>query len=239
MKQIAWHFTAEAGLLRDGSPFEVGVALPTIKGKINPCHRGYHGSPTVLDACNYAPGPHLYKRELSGTVKPHGEPLDKYAASEATATLYVGDVSPLLRVFACQCAADTFYLWKPPKVVREYILTQDESLRAAAWDAAWDAAQAAAQDAAQDAAWDAAQAAAWAAAQAAAWAAARDAARAAAWAAAWAAQRTRLDVWVERFIKDGTIPTVTIPERAAAKGASMVIAPNKSVSKKNTLRKAK
>jgi len=200
MKQTVWHFTEKAGILRNGNPFEVGVALPTIKGDIKPCHNGYHGSPTVIDALNYAPGPHLYKRVLSGTVKPYGNPLDKYAGSKATATLFVGDVSRLLRVFACQCAADVFYLWSPPKIVRDYILTQDEGIRAAARDAAWDAAR----DAARDAA--------WAAARAAAWAATRDAARAAAWDATSDAAKIRLDEWMEAFIKDGTIPTVTIPK---------------------------
>ena len=191
MKQTVWHFTEKAGILRNGNPFEVGVALPTIKGGIKPCHNGYHGSPTVLDALNYAPGPHLYKRELSGTVKPHENPLDKYAGSRATATLFVGDVSRLLRVFACQCAADVFYLWSPPKIFRDYILTQDEGIRAAARAAAWAAAWAAARDAA------------------------RDAARAAIKDSVWSYrdyQKIRLDEWMEAFIKDGTIPTVTIPK---------------------------
>jgi hypothetical protein len=191
---LTWHFCAEAGKLRDGSPFEVSTPLPTITGTVEPCERGYHGSPSVFDAVQYAPGPHLYARELSGIVKPHGAPVDKYASSDATAILYAGDVSRLLRVFACQCAADVLYLWKPPQVVKDYLLTQDESLRAAAWAAAGAAARDAARAAAR---------AAWAAA----WAAAREARD-----AAWAAQRKRLESWVVRYIKSGVIPTVVIPE---------------------------
>jgi hypothetical protein len=70
--------------------------------------------------------------------------------------------------------------WDAPAVVRQYLETGNEEIRAAARNAAW----AAAWDAARDAARAAAEAAAWAAAEAAAWDAAMDAARAAAWDAA-------------------------------------------------------
>ena len=64
-----------------------------------------------------------------------------------------------IRRFACQCALDVIHLWNAPPIVKRYLKTGNEKLRAAAGDAAW------------------------AAAGAAAWAAARAAARAAAGAA--------------------------------------------------------
>ena len=69
-----------------------------------------------------------------------------------------------IRRFARQCALDVIHLWNAPPIVKRYLKTGNEKLRAAAWDAAWDAAG----DAAGDAAWAAARAAAWAAARAAA-----------------------------------------------------------------------
>ncbi len=96
------------------------------------------------------------------------------------------------RKLACDFAMTVEHLWDMPDIVRQYLTTQDEEIRAAARDAARDAAGAAARGAARGAAWAAAGAAAWAAARDAAWAAAgaaaRAAARDAARDAAWAAQ---------------------------------------------------
>ena len=80
-----------------------------------------------------------------------------------------------IRRLACDYALDVIHLWSAPVpvIVKEYLKTGDEKIRAAAWAAAGAARDAA--GAAAGAAWDAA----WAA---------RDAARAAAWAAAWAAR---------------------------------------------------
>jgi len=78
------------------------------------------------------------------------------------------------REFACWCALSVIHLWDAPKVVIQYLETQDESIRdaaMAAWDAAWDAAwveRAAERAAARAAIWGAAQTAAWDAARAAA-----------------------------------------------------------------------
>ena len=137
-KMNGWHFTAQPGVLSDGTKFALGETLK-LAGEIIPCKCGLHASPTVLHALKYAPGNHLYRVELSGTVIPHGDPIDKYAASERTATAYV-DAEPLLRLFARQCALDIVRLWGAPDVVRQHLITGDESLRAASWAAAWDAA---------------------------------------------------------------------------------------------------
>jgi hypothetical protein len=100
-----------------------------------------------------------------------------------------------IRKLACDFALEVADLWDMPVLVREYLTTRNESLRAAARDAArdaaWSAARAAARAAARDAARDAAWSAARDAARDAAWSAARDAAWSAARDAAWDAARER------------------------------------------------
>ena len=57
-----------------------------------------------------------------------------------------------IRRFACQCALDVIHLWNAPPIVKRYLKTGNEKLRAAAGDAAWAAAGAAAWAAARAAA---------------------------------------------------------------------------------------
>ena len=90
-----------------------------------------------------------------------------------------------IRRFACQCALDVIHLWNAPPIVKRYLKTGNEKLRAAAWAAAWDAAGDAA----------------GAAAGAAAWAAAGDAARAAARAAAGDAMREKQIARFKKMVK--------------------------------------
>ena len=194
-----WHFAAMVGgrpVMRDDTPIEIGKRYTLPNATM--CVVGYHGSPTALDALNYAPGCWVSKREILVTSRQH----DKVVGTECVHTKGA-DATETLRKFARLCALDVIHLWDAPDVVVRYLKTGDESIRAAeraaardaptdaardavgaaAWAAAWDAAW----DAARDAAWDAARA----AARAAAWDAARDAPTAAAWdaptAAAWAA----------------------------------------------------
>ena len=148
------------------------------------CERGLHASRRIIDALGYARGSSiaLCQVTLGGTVL-HDD--DKSVGTERTvvAMLTAEQTDELLRRFARRAALQAAHLWEMPEIVRQYLETGDESLRAAARAAAGAAARAAARDAAGAAA----RAAAGAAARAAAGAAARDAARAAAWAAAWAA----------------------------------------------------
>src|SRR5690606_5250340 len=92
-----------------------------------------------------------------------------------------------LRSFACACARDVLHLWDAPDVVRRYLDTGDETLRAAANAAAWADEGAVARNAAWEAARDAALADERARARTAAWCAARNAVKAAAWDIAWVA----------------------------------------------------
>jgi hypothetical protein len=111
------------------------------------CERGYHASVHALDALTYASSPWVHRVEVSGRI----EVGDDKIAGQERRHLWVMDATPVLRAFARQCALDVAHLWAMPDVVRRYLETGDESLRAAARDAA--------KAAARDAAWDAARAA--------------------------------------------------------------------------------
>ena len=184
---LAWHFVGAT--LRDGRPIPADGETLKHRGKLLPCERGLHASDRLIDALQYAPGWTLCRVRMGGTIK---RETDKLVARERT-ILWRIDATDVLRAFACKCALDVAHLWDMPPIVRKYLETGDESIRAAARDAARaaarDAAWAAAWDAAWAAAWAAARDAAWDAARDAAWAAARAAARPAAWDAAWAAAR--------------------------------------------------
>ena len=192
---VAYHFCRE-DLTSPNAPkmvWKVGQTR-TMKGKIVPCKRGFHASPSLWDALPYAPGPIACLVELGGTIIPHGD--DKFAASSRKLLAAV-DVSKELRLFAADCAEHVIHLFereypnddRPRKAIeaaRAY--AEGEIDKAAAW---------AAGDAALDAARDAGSAgAAWAAGSA-ALAAAGDASMAT-FAAGDAARAKRDDARAER-----------------------------------------
>jgi hypothetical protein len=210
--QYKYHFTGAT--LRNGDPIPpIGTWL-TFEGKIVPCKSGLHASDHPFDALQYAPGNILHRVILKGGLVLHGNPVDKWVGERRKIIASV-NAEPMLRAFAREQALGVAHLWSCPDVVRRYLETGDETIRAAArtaaraaaWAAAWAAARAAAwaaaRAAARDAAWDAARDAAWAAAWAAAWDAAWDAARTAAWDAArdaaWDAARSRFAILVDEL----------------------------------------
>src|SRR5690606_16052491 len=134
---------------------------------------GLHASRRPWDALQFAPGATLCLVDLDEIVE---EERNKLVARRRR-TVRRGALTADLRSFACACARDVLHLWDAPDVVRRYLESGDETLRAAAWAAAW-------ADEGADA---------WCAAWEAAWAAARDAAladeRAYARTAAWCAAR--------------------------------------------------
>ena len=148
-----YHFTGET--LRDGRPIpKVGVWLRQ-DGEIVPCRNGLHASKHPFDALEYATSPMLHLVELSGRIVPHGNPVDKVAASCRKIVKSI-DATDVMRRFARRVALDVLPLWKEaPEIVKRYLETGDESIRAAARDATRDAARAAARAAAWAAAWDA------------------------------------------------------------------------------------
>jgi len=200
---LAWHFTGKT--LRDGRPIPpVGKWLEH-KGPVVMCESGLHASRKVLDAATYAPGGTLHRVRCADVVQEESDKL-LCRRRRILATIPEDRVNQLLRAFARRVALSVIDKWDAPAIVRRYLETGDETIRAAARAAAWDVAR----DAARAAARDAARAAAWAAARAAARdaarAAARDAARAAARDAARAAYNRDLE---ETFLREMGPPRVS------------------------------
>ncbi|MGB8265168.1 MAG: hypothetical protein WCE44_02480, partial [Candidatus Velthaea sp.] len=160
----AWHFSAGDTLgNRDPRKIVIGETLRNpvdeqgLTGPVVPCKRGFHGSAWVYDALQYAPGLHLWRVELGGEIVPHGDPVDKHAASERT-TLAGGDATELVLSWARWCALEVVELWSAPEIMRRWLETGDPALREQAEAEAADASKAAgataraAGDAARDAA---------------------------------------------------------------------------------------
>ncbi len=158
----AWHFVGDA--LRDGRPIPADGEWLVHTGPVEICATGLHASRRPAHALQYAPGPVLCRVECDDVVD---EGDDKLVCRRRR-IVQRADITETLRYYARMQALSVIHLYDdPPDVVLDYLMTGDESIRAAAW--------AAAGAAAGDAAWAAAGAAAWDAA----WAAARAAARAA------------------------------------------------------------
>ncbi len=176
---MAYHFVGKT--LRDGRPIPADGEWLEHDGTIEMCNSGLHASLHPFDALKYAPGDTLCIVDVEGDIE---QQSDKLVCRRRRIVARL-DATELLWAFSRKCALDVIHLWDAPAVVREYLKSGREDLRAAALAAA------------RDAAWAAALAAALAAARAAAWAAALAAARDAAWAAAWDAQRQAFQVAVD------------------------------------------
>jgi hypothetical protein len=160
MKKVkGWWFAPKNKKLAnsDGRKIKLG-ATHKVGGKIIPCRRGLHLSPRLTDALRYAPSGIVYRVEGSGTIVPHGKPIDKYACSERTYLKGGVDCSDVLLKFARLCALDVIDLWDAPDVVVKWLKTGDEKLmarayasagawwrasvsvgaRASAWESAWE-----------------------------------------------------------------------------------------------------
>lgn len=148
---FAWHFVGDT--LRDGRPVPADGVKLVHAGEVIPCGSGLHASIHPFDALRYAPGATLCLVRCGGVIKHHGDPTDKLACSERTIVACM-DATEMLRYFARMRALSVAHLWDAPDVVLDYLMTGDESVRAAARAAAKDAAR----DAARDAAWVAARA---------------------------------------------------------------------------------
>lgn len=181
----AYHFTGEK--LRDGSPLPAKGVWLKHKGAIELCESGLHASIHPFDALKYAPGNMLHLVEVRGDIQ-YRDP-DKVVARERRIIKSI-DAEKLLRDFARWNARQVIHLWKDaPKVVLDYLKTENESLMVTAWAeaiaraeegyAAWAAALAASNTDAIAEARGAAKYAAWAAGGDAVWPVAWDSAHAA------------------------------------------------------------
>jgi len=140
-KQKAYWFGGYALPNGDGRKVEVGITH-TVEPPIVPCNRGLHASVHPADALTYATTATLWLVDLGGEVV---EECDKITASERTYLACI-DATDLLREHALWCASQVLRLCDAPDIVRQYIATGDESMRAAA-RAAWAATGEAASDA--------------------------------------------------------------------------------------------
>ena len=100
---LGWHFLSPSGTAYGGyRPSDIGVWEPAIENP-SPCMRGYHGSPTILKALEYAQGPILGRCEYRGVVShPDG---GKWAARERRCIARV-DASAWLRFAAAHFAEE-------------------------------------------------------------------------------------------------------------------------------------
>ena len=148
-----------------------GEWMPTLRGELEPCVKGYH----VLRVPDlvYWIGPALWTVEYEGD-RIDGD--DKVVVRKARILARVETWNDrILRLFACDCAERVLsHAPNPdPRSINAIIVARrfaNGEATAAELLAAWDAAEAAAEAAAETAAWAAAEAAAWDAAWAAAWA---------------------------------------------------------------------
>ena len=130
----AWYFSSDDRRLRHGDERTIILGeTHEVSGDIELCKRGLHACKKAIDALTYAPGPVVYRVELSGKIE-KGE--DKLVAQKRTYLSGGIDVSETLRKFARMCALDVVDMWEAPEVVIRYLKTGDKSIRAAAQDAA-------------------------------------------------------------------------------------------------------
>ena len=152
----AYHFVGAT--LRDGRPVPPDGEWLVHEGSIEMCVSGLHASRRPWHALEYAPGPVLCEVLIDGIADEHDDKL----VARRRQIVRRFDATDLLWRFARSEALTVAPLWAMPEIVRRYLETGDESIRAAAWDAAWAAARAAANAGAAanawDAAWDAAMA---------------------------------------------------------------------------------
>jgi HEAT repeat protein len=137
---IAYHFVADT--LRDGRPVPADGEWLVHDGDLVMCESGLHASLHPYDALQYAPGPILCMVQCEDVT--NGD--DKLVCRRRKIVRRI-DATTLMRRFARESALSVIHLWDAPDVVRRYLETGDESLRAAARAAAMAAARAAAGEA--------------------------------------------------------------------------------------------
>jgi hypothetical protein len=141
----AWWFGTELKY-GDGRKAEQGVTH-TVYYKPICCKKGLHASISLWDALSYARGDFLWRVEISGDIDKNQDKI----AGQSRKYLYGADMEHVFRKFACRCALDVLSD-NAPQVVVDYLNTQDENIRDAAFGAARNAAMYAAMYTARDAA---------------------------------------------------------------------------------------
>lgn len=146
---LAWHFVGAT--LRDGRPVPADGEWLVHDGPVAICESGLHASLDPFDALQYAPGAILCLVECDDVVAQHADKL----VCRRRRIIKRRDATELLWEMSRWSALRVMPLWDAPLVVKRFLETGDDSLRAAASAAASDAASDAASAAASAAAWDA------------------------------------------------------------------------------------
>jgi hypothetical protein len=122
----AYHFVGPT--LRDGRPVPPDGEWLVHEGPVKLCESGLHFSRHPFDALLWAPGATLCLVEVEDIVE---EMADTGVCRRRQIVRRI-DATELLRGFIRWCALQVIHLWDAPDVVRRYLETGDESLRAAA-----------------------------------------------------------------------------------------------------------
>ena len=132
---LAWHFLRNDGKLRDGRDAPPDGEWLVHDGPVIPCESGLHASENILDALHNAPGNIICRVELRGGIQEHGDPVDKLVGRERRILwrLNAETGERVLREYARWAALQVIDLWDAPDVMREYLVTGDESIRDAAY----------------------------------------------------------------------------------------------------------
>lgn len=201
----AWHFVGNT--LRDGRPIPADGEWLVYHGPIETCLTGLYASRRPWHALRYAPGPILCRVECDDVVAE----LDDKLVCRRRRIIARADVTETLRYFARMQALSVIHLANdPPDVLLDYLMTGDEALRDAAWNASWDAAQIVARASTQGPASASAHDATWAAALAASHDTAWDAAQVAAQTSAQASARATAQVAARDAVRNAAFRTAGI-----------------------------
>lgn len=121
---LAWYFSTQKKRLRynDGRKIAPGVTHE-VEGVPKVCRWGLHGSAHIADALKIAPGPIVWRVELSGDMD---KELDKVAATTRH-YLWGYDASKIIQDFARKCALDVAHLWTDSEVVIHFLKTGDKN----------------------------------------------------------------------------------------------------------------
>ena len=130
---LGWHFSFSNRRLGYGDNREI-VAGKTLSVVYKPelCVSGLHASKSILDALRYAPGPYVWRVDVTHDLV-IGD--DKFVGSSRKA-LWGIDATSILQRFARLCASDVLHLWDAPEVVVDFLKSGDMALRKDATNAA-------------------------------------------------------------------------------------------------------
>ena len=146
----AYHFLLDDMCAHSGDekPWEIGETRTIADvSRIKLCQYGYHSSPTLWDALQYANGPMACLVDVGESFGSDTDPAPKNVHAARTLIKAV-NIDRELRLFAADCAERVLYLFekerpnddRPRKAIQAARDFANGTIDAAAWDAAWDAA---------------------------------------------------------------------------------------------------